>query len=174
MKHGLIALGTLLVILCLPGGALAQTQMQPYYGSPPTVAGGPVNKIPVDTTHPLPVQLQSGIPLSAVQITASATGTTAATTATLAAVSGKTTFICQFTITSTANAGITGTATVTGPITGTLSFVQAVGTSPAVATLTVPFSPCIAASAANTAINVVSVAASTGGVTAVVASGYQQ
>ncbi len=129
---------------------------------------------PVSGANPLPVTVGTGIlPTGAVQITASGTGTTAATTATLAATSGKTTYICGFTINSTATAGITGTATVTGTITGTLSFVQGVGTSPAVATLTVPISPCIPASASNTTIVVTSVAASTGGITSVVANGYQ-
>lgn len=55
MNRLTIALGALLIAFCGMDVANAQTQMQPYYGSPPTVAGGPVNKIPVDTTHPLPV-----------------------------------------------------------------------------------------------------------------------
>lgn len=129
---------------------------------------------PVSGANPLPVTVGTGIlPTGAVQITGSGTGTTAATTATLAGTSGKTTYICGFTINSTATAGITGTATVTGTITGTLSFVQGVGTSPVVSTLTVPISPCIPASGSNTDIVVHSVAASSGGVTSVVANGYQ-
>ncbi len=129
---------------------------------------------PVTGANPLPVTIGTGIlPTAAVQITGSGTGTTAATTATLAGTSGKTTYICGFTINSTATAGITGTATVTGTVTGTLSFVQGVGTSPAVSTLTVPIMPCIPASAANTAIVVHSVAAGAGGVTSVIANGYQ-
>lgn len=55
MNRLAIALGALLIAFCGASGANAQTQMQPYYGSPPTVAGGPVNKILVDTTHGLPV-----------------------------------------------------------------------------------------------------------------------
>lgn len=55
MKHLAIALGALLIAFCGVDGAKAQTQVQPNYGSPPTVSGGPVNKIPVDTTHGLPV-----------------------------------------------------------------------------------------------------------------------
>ncbi len=129
---------------------------------------------PVTGANPLPVTVAVGqLPGGAVQITGSGTGTTAATTATLAGTSGKVTYLCGFTINSTATAGITGTATVTGTITGTLSFVQGVGTSPAISTLTVPFTPCIPASASNTDIVVHSVAASTGGVTSVVANGYQ-
>lgn len=63
--------------------------------------------------------------------------------------------------------------TITGTITGTLSLIQSVGTSPAVSTLAVPFTPCIPASASNTGIAVNSVAASTGGQTSVVVSGFQ-
>lgn len=129
---------------------------------------------PVSAANPLPTAYTTAIPSGATQITASGTGTTAAVTATLAATSGKTTFICGFTISSTATTGITGTATVTGTITGTLSFVQGVGTSPAVSTLTVPLSPCVPASASNTTLVVTTVAASTGGVTSVIANGYQQ
>jgi hypothetical protein len=128
---------------------------------------------PVSAANPLPMTFTTAVPAGATQLTGSGTGTTAATTATLAGTSGKTTYICGFTISSTATAGITGTATVTGTITGTLSFVQGVGTSPAVSTLTVPLAPCVPASAANTDIVVHSVAASTGGVTSVVANGYQ-
>lgn len=55
MNRRLIALGALLAISFAPQASKAQTQVQPYYQAPPTVAGGPVKNIPVDTTHPLPV-----------------------------------------------------------------------------------------------------------------------
>jgi hypothetical protein len=110
---------------------------------------------------------------AAAPITASATGTTGATTATLAGVASKTTFICGFTITSDATAALAGTATVTGTITGTLNYIQNVGGATAAGILTQSFTPCIPANAANTGIAINSVAAGTGGATAVTAWGYQ-
>lgn len=106
-------------------------------------------------------------------ITASAIGTTGATTATLAGVASKTTFICGFTITSDATAALAGTATVTGTVTGTMSYIQNVGGATAAGILSQSFAPCIPASAANTGIAINSVAAGTGGNTAVTAWGYQ-
>jgi hypothetical protein len=124
-----------------------------------------------------PTALSSQYPTTAngaaVPITISATGTTGATTATLAAAVSKTTFICGFTITSDATAAIAGTATVTGTVTGTLNYIQNVGTATSAGTLTQAFAPCIPASATNTGIAVNSVAAGVGGNTAVTAWGYQ-
>lgn len=109
-------------------------------------------------------------------ITASATGTTAAVTATLAATSGKTTYICGFYISAAATAGTAVDATITGTITGTLNFVEGVGatTADGAGNLSQTFTPCVPASAADTAIAVNSGAAGTGGNTAVSAWGYQQ
>lgn len=128
----------------------------------------------------LPVALASNQSALAVtlptftSITASATGTTGATAATLAATSGKTTYICGFTISSDATAALAGAATVTGTITGSLNYIQNVGSATAAGILTQNFTPCIPASASNTTIAVTSVAAGTGGNTAVTAWGYQQ
>lgn len=119
------------------------------------------------------VALSSQYPNGATALTSSTTGTTGATTTTLAGVSNKTTFVCGFTITSDATAALAGTATVTGTISGTLSFIQNVGGATAAGILTQPFSPCIPASATNTGIAINSVAAGTGGNTAVTAWGYQ-
>lgn len=115
----------------------------------------------------------SSYPTGATPITASATGTTLATAATLAGVSGKTTYICGFTISGLATAAIASPATVTGTITGTMNFLQNVGTALSGQTLSQTFNPPIPASAANTAIVVTSAAAGVGGVTAVSAWGYQ-
>ena len=109
-------------------------------------------------------------------ITASATGTTAATTATLAGTSGKTTYLCGFSIRANATAAATGNATVTGTITGTMNFTQwtaplATGigiTEPNIGHI------CIPASGTNTGIAVVSAAPGTGGVVSVSAWGYQE
>lgn len=115
-----------------------------------------------------------GFPNAATPITISATGTTAATVATLAATTGKTTYICGFSITSDATAGLAGNATVVGVITGTMTYIQGVGVAPAVAALTQNYAPCIPASTTNTTIVITSAAAGVGGGTAVNAWGYQQ
>lgn len=112
-------------------------------------------------------------PSGATPVTATATGTTAATTATLAGTAGKTTYICGFSITADATSAIAGNATVTGPIGGTMTFIQGVGTATAPTTLDKNFGLCIPASGQNVAIAVVSAAAGTLGNTAVNAWGYQ-
>lgn len=129
--------------------------------------------VTVASDQALVVTQGSQYPSGATAITASTTGTTGATTATLAGTSGKTTYISGFTITSDATAALAGTATVTGTITGTLNFIQNVGGATAAGILTQAFNPAIPASATNTGIAVNSVAAGTGGNTAVTAWGYQ-
>lgn len=115
-----------------------------------------------------------GFPTAATAITISATGTTGATAAALPAASSKTTYVCGFSITSDAVAGLSGNATVAGVITGTMTYIQGVGVAPAVASTTQNFNPCIPSSTTNTAITITSAAAGTGGTTAVNAWGYQQ
>jgi hypothetical protein len=116
-----------------------------------------------------------GLPtLAAVPETISATGTTGATTATLAAAVGKTTYICGFAIRANATAAATGNATVTGTITGTMNFTQ--WTAPlasGIGLVEERFWPCVAASATNTTIAVVSAAPGSGGVVSVSAWGFQ-
>jgi hypothetical protein len=114
-------------------------------------------------------------PAFAGPITASATGTTGVTTATLAAAPGQTTYICGLSIRANATAAITGNATVTGTISGTLNFsqfVNATGAEPG--KLEMPFIPCIPGSGLNTAIAVNSIASGTAGVVSVTAWGYYQ
>lgn len=120
-----------------------------------------------------PVGYSSQYPSGATPLTATATGTTAATTATLAGTAGKTTYICGFTISADATTALAAAATVTGTITGSLNFIQNVGAATAAGILIVPFNPCIPASAANTAIAVVSAPAGIAGNTAVNSWGYQ-
>lgn len=116
----------------------------------------------------------TALPTGATPITVSATGTTAATAATLPGVSGKTTYISGFTISSDATAATVGNATVVGVITGTLTYRQSVGAvASATATLSQNYNPPIPASATNTAIVVTSAAAGTAGNTTVNAWGYQ-
>ena len=112
-------------------------------------------------------------PTGATPITASATGTTGATVATLTGASGKTTYIAGFIITADATAAIAGAATVTGTVTGSLNFIQNVGAATSATTLQQNFNPPIPASATNTAITITSLAAGTGGSTAVTAWGFQ-
>jgi hypothetical protein len=134
----------------------------------------------INTTLGTPLQAggtvgqASQYPAGAVPITASNTGTTGATTATLAGTLSKTTYICGFVITADATAVAVGTATVTGTVTGTLSFIQgAFAATTGASTLNVPMMPCVPASAQNTGIAVNSIAAGTGGNTAVAAWGFQ-
>ena len=118
-------------------------------------------------------------PTGAIPITNNATGTTGAVTATLAAVSGKTTWICGFSVSpGSATTAIVNTITVAGTKSGSLVWSDG---APATAagvtgtTITVPFSPCIPASAVNTAITVAQSALSTGGAGVEVnAWGFQQ
>lgn len=97
--------------------------------------------------------------------------------ATLAAVTGRTTYICGFTMTS---AGSTGAAvvnpTVTGVISGTLTYVYATvaGATLANAPLIVNFNPCMPANAVSTAIVVTLPALGAGNTNAATtAKGYQ-
>lgn len=90
-------------------------------------------------------------------ITATATGTTGAVVATLPAVAGKTTYLCGFVYVGTnATAAQNGSVTVTGVITGTMSFgypTLAFGaTVPNTSPVDEAFLPCLASSATNTAI----------------------
>jgi hypothetical protein len=99
-------------------------------------------------------------------------GSTGAVVGTLAGVSGKTTYICGFSVSA-----LGGTATV-GPITiaNTITASQVYQLASAVAgvTLAVPFSPCIPANAAATAITVTTTADGSATAVDVNSWGYQQ
>ncbi len=156
-----IALAALLATL--PGLAWAQ--------SPTTGGGGPGAPSSSIGSFSLSALLPSG----ATAITASATGTTAATTATLAGTSGKTTYICGYSIRANATAAATVTDTITGVVTGTMSSILWV--APLASGIGVDeqiFTPCIPASATNTGIGVVSGAPGTGGNVSSRGWGYQQ
>lgn len=91
-------------------------------------------------------------------VTASATGTTGATAATLPAVAGKTTYICGFMFVGTNATAANGatSVTITGTISGTMTFGYPTLAAGAAVLHPGPideaFSPCIAASNINTAI----------------------
>jgi hypothetical protein len=107
-----------------------------------------------------------GYPTGATPLTASTTGTTGAVTATLAAAAGKTTYVCSVQI-GEAGTG-TATATATNTISGTLNYVVS-----APGNFTVTYTPCIPASAVNTAIPVATVANASATAVAVTVTGYQ-
>lgn len=117
-------------------------------------------------------------PSGATPLTETATATTGGATATFPAITGRTNYLCGFTVSpGSASTAITITITTTG-LTNNFSLsvgapVTAVGTTGSI--VTVPINPCVPASAANTAITVVAGALSTGGVgQAVNAWGFRQ
>jgi len=126
-----------------------------------------------------PAFAQSPLPLQGVGITASSGNVAAgAAVATLAAATGRVTYICGFAITSS---GSTGAAivnpTVTGTVTGTLTFTYAsvAGATLSNPSLVVPFTPCISASAPNTAVVVTLPTLGAGNTNASVSAwGYQR
>jgi hypothetical protein len=182
----------ILAALCLVAGALLMAA--PAYAQGVTsVCVKSVNSVgnyscqDVSSSFPLPVSNAVGgaagsplfvsvppYPSGAVPVTASTTGTTASITATLPAAVGKTTYLCGFSAGGSATAVVSGTLTVTGTISGTLNFTENIGTtSVPLAPLSPPIGPCIPASATNTAINVNTLAAGTGGNATVSAWGFQ-
>lgn len=139
-----------------------------------TAAGTIRVELPTDGTGLVNAARVSDYPAGSTPLTASATGTTGATTATLAGTSAKTTYLCGFSIMTSANAATVVAPTVTGVITATLTMSQYVAVNTAgVSELKREFDHCVPASGTNQAIAVVSGAAGTGGVTAVNAWGYQ-
>lgn len=126
-----------------------------------------------------PAFAQSPIPLNGVQITASSGNVAAGVAAaSLAAATGKVTYICGFSITSS---GSTGAAvvnpTVSGIVTGTMTFTYSsvAGATLANPSLIVPFRDCISASAPNTAIVVSMPSLGAGNTNATVSAwGYQR
>lgn len=115
------------------------------------------------------------LPSGATALTISATGTTGATAATIPAVALVTNYICGFSIRSNATAAATGTGTVAGVIVATMSFVH--WTAPLASGIGLTeqtFSPCIPASAVNTAIVITGPAPGAGGTISVAAWGYKK
>jgi hypothetical protein len=136
---------------------------------------GPTNPqwAPCNSTNPLSVTLQNGgFPSNATAITGNATGTTGAVVGTLAAVAAKTTYICGFNVSATGGTAAIGPITIAGTITG--SFVFELNSSVAGTNISENFSPCVPASAANTAITTTTTADGTASAVAVNSWGYQQ
>jgi hypothetical protein len=133
-----------------------------------------------DNDVPGVVRLSSQYPSNAATpsptpITASATGTTTGFTATLPVGTAKqTVFICGAEIDAAATAGTVVPATITGTFGGTLNFLEFVSTTASAGNgrNVYNFSPCIPASAANTAIVINAGAAGTAGIASISAWGY--
>ena len=127
-----------------------------------------------DTQAPGLVQEVGPYPGRAVPETISATGTTTAFTATLPVGTAiQTVYICGVEIDAAATAATAVPATITGTVSGTLNFLEYVSAiaSPGVGH-SIAFSPCIPASAPNTAIVVNAGAAGTAGIASISVWGY--
>lgn len=136
---------------------------------------GGTQTVVVSGTIPATVQLSNIYPLGATPVTASGTGTSSAVTISLGSAGSKTTYICGFTITANALALATGTATVSGTISGSLQYLESIlAATNGVATTSQNYNPCIPASATNVPVSVITASAGTSGNTAVDAWGFQQ
>lgn len=126
------------------------------------------------TSKPMPVDAQgiATVPQGATSVTVPANGTTLAVVATMPAVATKTNYLCGFYIDTTATGAILVGPGVTGLLGGTLTIFMTVPASPAVTNYTKTFSPCLPASAVNTAIVLTSGAAGAGGSTSVTVWGF--
>jgi hypothetical protein len=142
--------------------------------SSPCTQSGPnaVECDPVNSSNPLPTNRTSLYPVGATAITGNATGTTGAVVGTLAGTSGKTTYVCGLAVSAIGGTATIGPITVAGTVTGSMVFQLA--STAAGNTLVVPFSPCVPASAANTAITTTTTADGTASAVDVNSWGYQQ
>lgn len=109
---------------------------------------------------------------AATPITGNAAGTTGAVVGTLAGASGKTTYICGFDVSAVGGTATVGPVTVAGLVGS--SMVYQLFSSASGVTLSRSFTPCIPASAANTAITVTTSADGTATAVNVNSWGYQQ
>lgn len=122
----------------------------------------------VTAATPLPVVVLG--PLGGA-IQGNGTGTTGAVVGTLAAAAAKTTYICGFSVSAIGGTAAVGPITIAGP---TASLVYYLASSASGNFLTQTFSPCIPASAVNTAITTTTTADGTASNVAVNSWGYQQ
>jgi hypothetical protein len=167
-SEGAVTPGTLAVRSMLNGCTFTTT--------PPTAVSGQQFAIQCD---PFGGVKSSVYPAAATPVTNSSGNVAAsAAVATLAAAAGKTTFICGFTMTS---AGSTAAAvvspTVVGTLGGTMTYTYASVAGATLANLPLQngFTPCVPASAANTAIVVTLPSLGAGNTNATaVAWGFQQ
>lgn len=118
-----------------------------------------------------PVIVTNVYPAGATPITGNAQGTVSAVVATLAAVAGKTTYICGIHIDATGTGSI-GPITVAGLVGSSMVFQATAGTPVSLPLQT--FTPCIPASAPNTAITITTTADASATAVDVNSWGYQQ
>lgn len=116
----------------------------------------------------------TGYPSGATAITGNAAGTTGAVVGTLAAAVGKTTYICGFHVDAIGGTASIGPVTVAGLIGSSMVFQ---GSSSANGNQGIPlmtFTPCVPASATNTAITITTTADGSASAVDVNSWGYQQ
>ena len=161
----------------LPTGAATSANQSTANASLSTIATNSGAPVPDCGTTPCAnkignVYLQSQYPVSSTPITGNATGTTGAVVGTLAGTTGKTTYVCGLNISAIGGTASVGPITVAGLITS--SMVYQLGSLAAGNTLAIPFSPCIPASATNTAITITTTADGTASAVSVNSWGFQQ
>lgn len=157
MRAALLALA-LIVSGIQPGNAQGVTRICAQFVG----ANGSNNCVDV-----IPGQLPPGS-----GITGNGAGTTGAVVGTLAAVVGKTTYICGFSVDAIGGTAAVGPITVAGLIGSSMVF-QLTSSATGVSR-SVPFTPCIPASAANTAIMVTTTADGSASAVNINSWGYQQ
>lgn len=175
MRNYLAAIAAAAVLL-LSGAAVAQqTIVVQTCGalSPQYVPGVQGRAITVDINGN---QCSSGgagaYPPASTPIQGNAAGTTGAVVGTLAGVAAKTTYICDFDVSGIGGTAALGPVTVAGLLGG--SKVYQLSASAAGVTFSKSFSPCLPASAVNTAITITTTADGTATAVNVNSSGYQQ
>lgn len=151
MCAGLVMLGAVLA-LGMPAHAQGPTGLCSFTWNA-TTGGWNCEAVGNGTnTVPLPVgQLPLGTPILGV-----GTGTTGAVVGTLAGASGKTTYICGFDISALGGTATVGPIVIAGLSGGSMTY--QFSSAAAGATLSRTFTPCIPASAPNTAITITTTA----------------
>lgn len=178
------------IALLLPTLAQADSQRNPCYvnsngGCTPVSSSAPlpvtntpsgnqtvnIDQTTQGTTNGVAI-LGNGYPYGATPITGNGSGTTGAVVGTLAAVVGKTTYICGFDVSAVGGTATVAPITVAGLVGS--SMIYRFSSTAAGATLSKIYTPCIPASAANTAITVTTTANGTATGVNVSSWGYQQ
>jgi hypothetical protein len=158
------------LLFALPAAAQTVACTGPTAGNcVPTVAFSATGAI--STTNPLPVNNNSS---AAATITGNAAGSTGAVVGTLAGTAGKTTYICGFNVSAVGGTATVGPITVAGLIGSSQVYQIPVNSTAGAVLVTQTFAPCIAASAANTAITVTTTANGTATAVDVNSWGFQQ
>lgn len=142
-------------------------------GTPPqTYSVGQQVPETIDTKGNLCLSAAGSSGVSGTPITGNATGSTGAVVGTLAAAVGKTTYICGFDVSAIGGTAAVGPVTIAG-LTGS-SMVYQLSSTAAGVTLQKTFTPCIPASAQNTAVTITTTADGTATAVDVNSWGYQQ